>query len=110
MKNSSGNFFQDIFIFLEVAYNEDDGSIFLNSTRTLPYPQFLMLQNYGKIYIEGEEQTDIIHLYDTVTNFFNITIKIKRDYDLNTIYIAFPQDIISTFMIRLVGTIDGKNF
>ena len=47
-----------------------------------------MLKNYGKIYIEGEEQTDIINLYDSVTNLFNITIIIKRDYDLNTVYVT----------------------
>ncbi len=69
-----------------------------------------MLKNYGKIYIEGEEQTDAICLYDSVTNFFNITIMIKRDYDLNTVFVTFPPDIISAFMLRLVASIDGKNF
>lgn len=49
-----------------------------------------MLQ-YGKIYIEDEEQTNIIYSLDSVNLLFNITINVVRDYDLKTIYVAFPQ-------------------
>lgn len=69
-----------------------------------------MLKNYGKIFIESEEQTDAIYLYNSVTNLFNITVKVKRDYDANSVYVTFPPEIIAAFLIRLVVSIEGKDF
>lgn len=65
--------------------------------------------NLGKIYIEGEEQTDVVYSFDYVNLLFNITISVVRDYDLKTIYIAFPKEIKELYLFRLIVFINGQD-
>ena len=83
----------NISIYLKLTYNEDDGTILLVSTESLVFEQYLYMLQYGRIYIEDEEQTNVIYSLDPVNLLFNITITVVRDYDLKTIYVTFPKTI-----------------
>lgn len=83
----------NISIYLKLTYNEDDGTILLVSTESLVFEQYLYMVKYGRIYIEDEEQTNVIYSLDPVNLLFNITITVVRDYDLKTIYVTFPKTI-----------------